>query len=93
MNFYLIIKINYILSILAHFYKFGANYIINNKEKTAVLSKIKELIFKYGYPEKILTDNGWEFTNKKFIKFFKKRYNFFTWSTPVSPNTKGCREL
>ncbi len=59
----------YILSILDHFSKFGVNYIINNKEKTAFLSKIKELIFTYGYPEKILTDNGWEFTNKKFIKF------------------------
>ena len=62
----------YILSILDHFSKFSANFIIKNKDKITVLNKIKKYIKKYGAPDKILTDNGGEFINNEFKKFCKK---------------------
>ena len=62
----------YILSILDHFSKFSANFIIKNKDKISVLNKIKKFIEKYGAPDKILTDNGGEFINNEFKKFCKK---------------------
>ena len=35
------------------------------------MNKIKYFIDKNSIPEKILTDNGGEFINKSFIKYFK----------------------
>ena len=62
----------YLLTIIDHFSKYAGTYSINNKESITVLNKIKDFIKKNGQPEKILTDNGYEFINNKFKKFCKK---------------------
>ena len=62
----------YLLSILDHFSKFAYNYILNKKDQNSVLINIKKFIKKYGLPQKILTDNGGEFTNNQFKKYCKK---------------------
>ena len=62
----------YLLSIIDHFSKLAANYIIFNKDQKTVLNKIKLFINTYGLPSKILTDNGGEFVNKSLKNYCKK---------------------
>ena len=62
----------YLLSLIDHFSKYAENFLINKKDETTVINKIKLFIQNNGKPDKILTDNGKEFTNKKFQKFCKK---------------------
>ena len=82
----------YILSILDHFSKFSANFIIKNKDKITVLNKIKKFIEKYGAPDKILTDNGGEFINNEFKKFCKKLHIQLLHGRPHHPQTQGAVE-
>ena len=55
-----------------HFSKYVENFLINKKDETTVINKIKLFIQNNGKPDKILTDNGKEYTNKKIRNFCKK---------------------
>ena len=82
----------YILSILDHFSKFSANFIIKNKDKITVLNKIKKFVEKYGAPDKILIDIGGEFINNEFKKFCKKLHIQLLHGRPNHPQTQGAVE-
>ena len=82
----------YILSLLDHFSKYAGNYILYDKEAETVLNKIKEFIKNNGKPERILTDNGSEFINKKFKKFCKKNYITLIHGRARHPQTQGTIE-
>lgn len=57
------------------------------------MNKIKYFIDKNGIPEKILTDNGGEFINKQFKKYFSKKDINLTHVSPRHPQTQGAVEL
>ena len=82
----------YLLSIIDHFSKFAKNYIINNKSGETILKKFKAFIENYGTPDKILTDNGKEFSNKIFLKFCKKKDIEILHGRPRHPQTQGVVE-
>ena len=80
----------YLLSIIDHFTKFAQNYILTNKDKTSVLKRLKKFCNNYGYPDKILTDNGLEFYKNDFKKFCKKNSILLLHGRPRQPqNYKG----
>lgn len=61
----------FLLSGIDHFSKYGYNFLIKKKEENTVLQHIKKFIKFNGILKRILCDNGKEFLNKKFTKFFK----------------------
>ena len=82
----------YLLSIIDHFSKFAYNYILTKKDQNTVMNKVKNFIDKYGVPEKILTDNGGEFINKKFKKYCKNNDIILIHGRPQHPQTQGAVE-
>ena len=62
----------YIISIIDHFSKFAKNFVIDKKDQNTVLEKINKFIDLFGKNQKILTDNGKEFKNKKFNNYCHK---------------------
>lgn len=56
------------------------------------MNKIKKFIDKYCVPEKILTDNGGEFINKKFEKNDIKNDIILIHGRPRHPQTQGAVE-
>lgn len=82
----------YLLSLIAHFSKYAENFLINKKDETTVINKIKLFIQNNGKPDKILTDNGKEFSNKKFQKFCKKNNILLIHGRPRHPQTQGAIE-
>lgn len=75
-----------------HFSKYAKNYIIQKKEEKTALKKIVNFIDNYGPPEKILTDNGGEFRNKKFKKYCNKKDIILLYGSPRHPQTQGAVE-
>ena len=82
----------YIISIIDHFSKFAKNFVIDKKDQNTVLEKINEFIDLFGKPQKILTDNGKEFKNKKFNNYCHKNEINLIHGRPRHPQTQGLVE-
>ena len=80
------------MTCIDHFSKYAGTYLIHNKEQETVLKKIKQFIKNNGKPDKILTDNGAEFINKKFKKFCIKNDIVLLHGKPRPPQTQGAIE-
>ena len=76
----------YIISIIDHFSKFAKNFVIDKKDWN---TKIKKFIDLLGKPQKILTDNGTEFKNKKFNNYCHKNEINLIHGRPRHPQTQG----
>ena len=64
------------------------------KDKTAdeTLQLFQRYCFTYGFPKKILTDNGREFVNKKMEAFCKENEIKMAHGSPRTPTTQGLVE-
>ena len=83
----------YLVTCIDHFSKYTGTYLINNKEQNTVLKNIRGFIKNNGKPDKILTDNESEFTNKKFKKFCIKNDIVLLHDRARHPQTQSAIEL
>ena len=58
------------------------------KSKQAVLFFL-DIIHRFGVPNSIMTDNGKQFTGKKFIRFCDEQHIRVDWAAVTHPRTNG----
>ena len=47
------------------------------------------IIHRFGVPNSIITDNGTQFTGRKFIRFYDEQHIWINWAAVVHPQTNG----
>jgi transposase InsO family protein len=65
-----------------------ARSIVNVHSKEAV-SFFTDIIYRFGIPNTIITDNGTQFTGKKFLNFCDDNHIRVDWSAIAHPKTNG----
>ena len=48
-----------------------------------------DIVYRFGVPNSIITDNGTQFTGKKFLRFCDDFHIRVDWSAVVHPQTNG----
>ena len=48
-----------------------------------------DIVHRFGVPNSIITDNGTQFTRKKFLQFYNKFHIRVYWATVVHPHMNG----
>ena len=82
----------YLLNFIDHFSKYASAYIIDNKKADTILSILKILFSKISFPETLGTDNGSEFTNKKFRKYLEDNNVKLIHGKAYNSRSQGCIE-
>jgi transposase InsO family protein len=62
---------------------------IVNVRSEEVVSFFTDIIYRFGIPNKIITDNGTQFTGKKFFNFCDDNHIRVDWSAVAHPKTNG----
>jgi len=65
-----------------------ARPITNIRSEQAVLF-FTDIIHRFGIPNVIITDNGTQFTGKKFLEFYNRHHIRVNWSVVAHPRTNG----
>jgi transposase InsO family protein len=65
-----------------------ARPIVNVRSEEAV-SFFTDIIYRFGIPNTIITDNGTQFTRKKFLNFCDNKHIRVDWSAVAHPKTNG----
>jgi len=65
-----------------------ARPITNIRSEQAVLF-FTDIIHRFGIPNVIITDNGTQFTGKKFLDFCDRHHIHVNWSAVAHPRTNG----
>jgi transposase InsO family protein len=65
-----------------------ARPIVNFRSEEAILF-FTDIIYRFGIPKTIITDNGTQFTGKKFLNFCDDNHNRVDWSAVTHPKTNG----
>ena len=48
-----------------------------------------DIVHRFGVPNSIITDNGRQFTRKKFLRFYDEYHIHIDWATVAHPYTNG----
>lgn len=80
------------MNIIDHHMKYITVVPLHNKTADEVLSNLMNFFCTYGFPRKIVTDNGGEFQNNKMKKFCKDSGITLSHGAPRTPTTKGLTE-
>jgi transposase InsO family protein len=65
-----------------------AQPIVNVHSEEAV-SFFTDIIYRFGIPNTVITDNGTQFTGKKFLNFYDDNHIRVDWSAVAHPKTNG----
>jgi transposase InsO family protein len=65
-----------------------ARPIVNVRSEEAA-SFFTDIIYRFGIPDAIITDNGTQFTGKKFLNFCDDNHIRVDWSAVAQPKTNG----
>ena len=80
------------LHIIDHYSKFLFGKLLEDKKADTVLNNIKNILYISGMPKEIGTDDGAEFTNKKFISFCEENNIKLIHWLPRKPHAQGACE-
>ena len=75
------------MNIIDHHTKFVTVVPLQQKTADEVLKSLREYCYTYGFPKKIITDNGGEFQNKKLKMFCKDNGIKLSHGAPRTPTT------
>jgi transposase InsO family protein len=62
---------------------------ITNLRSEQVVSFFTDIIHKFGVPNSIITDNGSQFTDRKFLEFCDNHHICVDWVVVAHPQTNG----
>ena len=82
----------WVINLIDHHTKFVNSHSLHAKSADEVLDAVKNYCLSYGYPKKILTDNGGEFCNAKLKLFCEENQIKLSHRAPRSPTTQGLVE-
>ena len=80
------------MNITDHHTKYVCTAPLKDKTTDETLQVFQRYCFTYGFPKKILTDNGREFVNKKMEAFCKENEIKMALGSPRTPTTEGLVE-
>ena len=80
------------MNVTDHHTKHVTLYPLTSKSGEKVLQALQEYCYTYGYPKKIVYDNGKEFCNKQMDTFCKNNGITITHGAPRTPQTQGLIE-
>ena len=83
------LKHKWTINIIDHHTKFVNVHPIHNKLAEEVLNEVQKYCVTYGYPQKILTDNGGEFENEKMKAFCSTNQIQLLHGAARTPTTQG----
>jgi transposase InsO family protein len=63
--------------------------LITNLRADQAVTFFTDIIYQFGVPNSIITDNGSQFTSRKFLKFCDKFRNHVDWAAVAHPQTNG----
>ena len=78
------------LTIVDKFSRFGASYILNNRNSLNIIQVLKHYISQHGIPKKIIADNGNEFSStifKEFLNLYDIEIHYTTAKTHTGNST------
>ncbi|XP_059061669.1 uncharacterized protein K02A2.6-like [Achroia grisella] len=85
-------KNKYYLLVVDYYSKFLEVTQIPNLFSSSVIHVMKDIFSRFGIPEKLVTDNGTQFTSQEFCNFSKSwEFNHVT-SSPLYPRSNGLAE-
>ena len=82
----------WVINLIDHHTKFVNSHPLHAKSADEVLDAVKNYCLSYGYPKKILTDNGGEFCNAKLKLFCEENEIKLSHGAPRTPTTQGLVE-
>ncbi|XP_068687781.1 SCAN domain-containing protein 3-like [Montipora foliosa] len=82
----------WVINLIDHQTKFVNSHPLHAKSADEVLDAVKNYCLSYGYPQKILTDNGGEFCNAKLKLFCEENQINLSHGAARTPTTQGLVE-
>ncbi|UYV77695.1 K02A2.6-like, partial [Cordylochernes scorpioides] len=79
----------YILTLIDYYSSFPEAIIINDISSKTIISKLKEIFARYGFPIEIVSDNGLQFVSKDTEQFFMKLGIKHIRVSPYYPKSNG----
>ena len=83
--------LKWVVNIIDHHTKFCYMHPIHSKTVEEVVSAFSTFCMLYGYPKKLLTDNGLEFRNNRLESFAKENGITIYHGSPKSPTERSNR--
>ncbi|XP_063360590.1 uncharacterized protein K02A2.6-like [Cydia amplana] len=80
------------LLVVDYFSKFVEISCLNNLQSGTVIESLKQMFSRHGIPEKLVTDNGTQFTSMEFKGFCKQWEFAHVTSSPLYPRSNGLAE-
>jgi transposase InsO family protein len=63
--------------------------LITNLRAEQAVAFFSNIIYRFGVPNSIITDNGSQFTGRKFLEFYDNFHIRFDWAAVAHPQTNG----
>ena len=82
----------YVLTVIDHYSRYVRFYPLPSKHSTQVIEALTEYIADFGTPERIVLDNGGEFTSRLFQDFCLQRNMALCYVTPYHPQGNAVTE-
>jgi transposase InsO family protein len=79
----------HLLVAIDKFSKWVEVYPITNLRAEQAMTFFTDIIYRFGVPNSIITDNGSQFTDRKFLEFCDKFHIRVDWAAVAHPQTNG----